>query len=136
MRPMEIVQHPTDGSSIIPVLVVPALEYAYQWMKCASDNDRNKILSAPTPGVAKRWAGKVQIRSDWDKVKLPTMEFLQALKYTDLQLRSWLIGTYPFHIMEGNDWGDTFWGVCRGRGENHMGRILMALRDQYRVENR
>lgn len=31
-----------------------------------------------------------------------------------------------------NRWGDTFWGVDvrSGRGQNHLGRILMCVREQ------
>jgi predicted NAD-dependent protein-ADP-ribosyltransferase YbiA (DUF1768 family) len=34
--------------------------------------------------------------------------------------------------MEGNSWGDSFWGVSldTGMGTNHLGRILMDIRDQ------
>ena len=31
-------------------------------------------------------------------------------------------------IVEGNTWGDTFWGVCGGRGQNWLGRLLMERR--------
>lgn len=34
-------------------------------------------------------------------------------------------------IVEHNTWNDTFWGVCNGTGENHLGEILMDLRDYY-----
>jgi predicted NAD-dependent protein-ADP-ribosyltransferase YbiA (DUF1768 family) len=33
-------------------------------------------------------------------------------------------------LVEGNDWGDCFWGVCRGQGRNHLGEILMTVRDE------
>lgn len=29
---------------------------------------------------------------------------------------------------EGNTWGDKFWGVCDGEGENHLGKLLMEVR--------
>ena len=32
-------------------------------------------------------------------------------------------------IVEENTWGDTFWGVCKGVGENHLGKLLMEIRD-------
>ena len=34
------------------------------------------------------------------------------------------------NIVEGNTWGDVFWGVCNGIGENHLGNILMDVRDE------
>lgn len=45
-------------------------------------------------------------------------------------LRRFLVETYPSDLVEGNTWGDTFWGVCRGVGENHLGWILMLVRDE------
>ena len=27
---------------------------------------------------------------------------------------------------------DFFWGVCNGKGENHLGKILMKVRDEIR----
>ncbi len=32
-------------------------------------------------------------------------------------------------IVERNTWNDTFWGVCKGKGENHLGILLMEIRD-------
>lgn len=37
-------------------------------------------------------------------------------------------------LVEGNNWNDTFWGVCRGRGENNLGRILMKVRSEVKTE--
>lgn len=33
-------------------------------------------------------------------------------------------------IVEENTWGDTYWGVCNGVGKNHLGKILMKVRDE------
>ena len=30
----------------------------------------------------------------------------------------------------GGGWGDVFWGVCKGKGKNRLGRILMAVRQE------
>ena len=34
-------------------------------------------------------------------------------------------------LIEGNDWHDTFWGVCNGIGKNWLGKILEEERDKY-----
>ena len=39
-----------------------------------------------------------------------------------------LLATGDAKIVEGNTWGDVFWGVCNGVGENHLGEILMKVR--------
>ena len=83
----------------------------------------------PTPGQAKRAGSKVQLRPEWDKIRLGIMRELLQLKFSTPELRKALVWTDPAHLEETNTWGDTFWGVCDGEGENHLGRILMELRD-------
>jgi len=39
-----------------------------------------------------------------------------------------LIATGDTELIEGNDWEDTFWGVCNGMGENNLGKLLMKVR--------
>lgn len=43
-----------------------------------------------------------------------------------------LLETGDMHIQEGNTWNDEFWGVglATNRGDNHLGRIYMRLRDE------
>ena len=43
-----------------------------------------------------------------------------------------LLATGDAHIEEGNYWNDTYWGVCKGEGYNHLGRILMQVRGELR----
>lgn len=31
-------------------------------------------------------------------------------------------------------WIDTYWGICNGRGENKLGKILMEIRDVLREQ--
>ena len=33
-------------------------------------------------------------------------------------------------IQEDNTWGDRYWGVCNGTGQNKLGKILMKIRDE------
>lgn len=33
-------------------------------------------------------------------------------------------------LIEGNNWNERFWGVCRGEGRNELGRILMNVRSE------
>jgi predicted NAD-dependent protein-ADP-ribosyltransferase YbiA (DUF1768 family) len=51
-------------------------------------------------------------------------------KFSHPELRAALLSTGDALLVEGNHWGDIFWGVCRGEGENWLGRLLMALRGQ------
>jgi predicted NAD-dependent protein-ADP-ribosyltransferase YbiA (DUF1768 family) len=102
---------------------------------------REKIASLP-PGKAKRFGrgedifkdgtAKFVLRSDWDSnMRLATMRILLAQKFCPIQnpgLAEMLISTGNAEIIEGNTWGDTFFGVCNGVGKNHLGRLLMERR--------
>ena len=49
---------------------------------------------------------------------------------TNAELKDFLLETGEAHLIEGNGWGDTFWGVSGGKGENHLGKILMEVRQE------
>jgi len=49
-----------------------------------------------------------------------------------LKLR--LLATGDETLQEGNRWNDRYWGVCRGVGKNHLGNILMEVREYLRDE--
>jgi len=69
------------------------------------------------------------IREDWELVKVGVMTRLIADKFTPGSvLALQLVETGFAEIIEGNTWGDRFWGVCQGEGANHLGRILMERR--------
>lgn len=76
------------------------------------------------------------VRKDWDDVKVPIMSNLLFQKYADNDLYKKLKETSGRYLIEGNDWDDTFWGECRGRGRNVLGRMLMVLRDMHIEEIR
>lgn len=108
----------------------PSAEHAYQAMKTFDQDQRKEILHADTPSIAKRIGRHVTMRYNWDKVKLDIMRDIVRAKFEqnpDLMLD--LLGTGDEELIEGNHWGDTFWGQCNGVGENWLGKILMEIRD-------
>ena len=108
----------------------PTVEHAYMAAKTEDLALREAIRSADTPGKAKRMAKKLVLRGGWDAMKLTVMANLLAQKFAQgTELRARLNATAPALLEEGNTWGDRFWGVCRGEGENHLGKLLMAIRD-------
>ena len=36
----------------------------------------------------------------------------------------------PHELVEGNTWGDRYWGVYNGQGKNWLGRLLMQVRGE------
>lgn len=110
----------------------PTVEHAYQAAKSNLMSDKTKIAAAKTPAMAKRLGRQVRIRYGWDEMKVGIMFALLKLKFQDPELRRRLLATGDAKLEEGNWWGDTFWGTCGGVGENHLGRLLMVLRDELR----
>lgn len=111
-------------------LIYPSVEHAYQASKTFDMGERFKISELPTPGLAKKAGKSVKLREDWDKIKLDVMYNLCFKKFVyNADLRHALLETENEELVEGNYWGDTFWGVCRGEGENHLGKILMEIRE-------
>jgi ribA/ribD-fused uncharacterized protein len=104
------------------------VEHAYQASKTVVPEERARIAAASTPGQAKRLGRKLTLRSAWDTLKLATMRSLVQQKFTDRALAVALLGTDDAELVEGNTWGDVYWGVCNGVGENHLGKILMEIR--------
>lgn len=78
---------------------------------------------------ARRLGRKVNLRPDWESIKLSLMKSLLEIKFSDKTLKKQLQSTGSEKLMEGNTWGDTYWGVTpQGLGLNHLGELLMEIR--------
>jgi hypothetical protein len=108
----------------------PTVEHAFQASKSVDDCTRIMICGAKTPGIAKRMGRRVNLRSDWEDIKLDVVLGLLRQKFSADPLKHQLLSTYPAELIEGNDWGDRYWGVSYGVGENHLGKLLMMVRTE------
>lgn len=107
----------------------PSVENAYQAAKCERPEDR--IYFETCKAVeAKKKGKKVKLRAGWDNIKLLVMESLLRQKFSTEPLKKYLLATGTEEIQEGNWWGDVYWGVFMGVGENHLGKILMKIRGE------
>lgn len=109
-------------------------EAAYQAQKCLCPQDRLQFIRLSSD-EAKRLGQKVEMRPDWDEVKCEIMEKIVYEKFMqNPTLAQALLDTGDKPLKEGNYWKDLYWGVDMksGKGENHLGKILMALRDYFR----
>lgn len=104
------------------------VEHAYQAAKTLDIGQRELIRIQPKPGIAKRLGKLVTQRPDWEEVKLSTMRDLLEQKFQDAILKKSLENTKPHELVEGNTWGDVFWGVYNGEGQNHLGKLLEEIR--------
>lgn len=113
----------------------PTVENAYQSAK--SDKPGYKsVLVTCTPGNAKRMGQQVVLREDWDDVKDRIMMYLLRQKFksqANEALKKLLLLTDGL-LVEGNNWGDEYWGVvlATGVGQNKLGKMLMQVRAEIR----
>ena len=96
---------------------------------------KTSIKNCPTPADAKDFLDihKIKPASGWSiEKKLVVMEELLTIKFGGKEpfLTRALLATGDADIIEGNSWNDTFWGVCNNSGENHLGRLLVKVREE------
>lgn len=116
----------------------PTNEHYFQAMKSddspAARKMVNTILSTPSPGKAKRLGQLINMRTDWDIIRIFIMSQGLRMKFdSNPDIKIQLMNTVDYNLIEGNTWKDLFWGIDieTGRGQNHLGRLLMILRTEY-----
>ena len=130
-------------------ILVPTAEHAYQAAKfedpdvhheVANVRARTDTTKAHADGVASKELAHefieagITVRPDWEVAKLGIMYASVQQKFfknEDLAVR--LIATGDEELVEGNHWGDVYWGVSpigSSTGENHLGNILMRVRTE------
>lgn len=99
---------------------------------------RQEIQAMPGPMQTKvYWHDKRdQVREDWDEIRLTVMLDMLRQKFAYPELRAMLLATGDEELIEGNNWGDTFFGVDEetDEGENWLGRLLMYVRTECAME--
>jgi ribA/ribD-fused uncharacterized protein len=137
----EFLSNFSRAAGLIPV------EYLYQARKALLQEQARWVMGAATPGEAKRRGRRVQILPGWDSQRRAVMLDLELEKFSAPLLRDRLAATRGRALIEGNSWGDTFWGAeplsgfvpalpvwhdgagNEFYGHNWLGRILMMVRD-------
>lgn len=110
-------------------ILVPTVEHPYQALKCDNVEDAKTILKQRTPGQTKRLIKSMDHINNFHDYKYDFMKALVTEKFNqNLDLAKKLVETGDRELVEGNTWGDVYWGVCRGVGENNLGKILMNIR--------
>lgn len=120
-------------------VIWPSTEHLYQALKTNDKSEREIIRKSPlykkdcAPGErpVKSLGRSCTMRPDWESVKLSVMEMVLRLKFVvGNEMAKRLIATGDSELVEGNSWGDHFYGVCDGKGENNLGKLLMKIRDE------
>lgn len=110
-------------------------EHYYQAQKVWMTGDamgKIKVMNAKSPGDAKRLGEGIK-PDNWYDLSLDVMR--EALRYKFDQnedIKQKLLDTGDAILIEGNTWGDDFWGQVKGKGLNMLGKLLMELRNEYR----
>lgn len=105
-------------------------EAAYQAQK-STDPEVRKHFAKMTARDAKRHGKRIKLRDNWEAVKRDIMFAVLKKKFLgNTYLLNMLLSTGDAYLEEGNNWGDRYWGVCKGKGENILGTLLMKLREQ------
>lgn len=84
-------------------------------------------------GVSKAMANNLRRlgfqKPEWEDIKIKIMLELLQIKFQNPEMLKLLKSTGDKYLVEGNDWGDIFWGIDNGVGKNMLGLALMYLRD-------
>lgn len=112
-------------------------EHLYQAMKAGTEEEMEWVRTAPTAKEAKFRGQRVRATADWGERRIGAMMSTLEAKFDQHpELAARLDATRDAELVEGNTWGDTFWGVDAdmGCGENHLGKLLMELRASRREQ--
>lgn len=118
-------------------------EQLFQMMKFTDEDVRQAVYDAPNPKYMAKHYEKTHRRDDWGMIFVDAMKQCLQLKYEQSEeFRAALEQSKGKHIVEDQSsfkksWADT-WGVKKQGdfyvGPNLMGRLLMELRDNGRLE--
>ena len=113
--------------------VYPTSEHLYQALKTEISSEREFVRNAGTPGESKRRGRQTTVRENWNAIKIAKMREVVREKFLqNPELGRKLLDTDDALLVEENTWNDQFWGVCRGKGENYLGLVLMNVRLELR----
>lgn len=110
-------------------IAYPSSEHAYVAAKTDDISIKNEIALLSSAGKVKRFGRTFELTTHWDIIRLKVMSDILEIKFTNQELRDKLGATGSRQLIEGNHWGDTFWGQCPiGTGKNNLGKLLMEIR--------
>lgn len=113
-------------------VVYTSAEAAFQAQKTLDPVERERFQHL-TPAQSKHLGRRVKLRPNWEDIKETVMLEVLMAKFTqNHRLLKLLLQTGDRKLVEGNWWGDRYWGVCDGVGKNRLGILLMQVRKTLR----
>ena len=136
LAPCQVTLPAADG---LPAMAFDSTEKAYMAWKTLDQSVREKIA-----GMDSKEAKKLSHQEGFplrepytDEGRLAIMKELVSQKFSDRnpELKEKLLATDEATLMEGNTWGDTFFGfdLKKGCGQNHLGRLIMERRTEFQA---
>lgn len=113
--------------------VYSSTESAYQSAKFPDSLRKQFVYLSPLE--AKKLGNSLKMNKEqierWNMKRLDVMREVCEYKFFNHpELRTMLLATGDKYLEETNYWGDTFYGVYKSKGENHLGKILMDIRNK------
>lgn len=111
-----------------------SVENRYQAAKTNNIEQKQAILNAPTAAIAKKMGRKVDMRPDWEQIKINVMWELLWYKFKVPFLKQLLLDTENEEMEEGNYWHDNYCGICScnkcvgKEAYNVLGKLLIHRR--------
>ena len=119
-----------DCDVIVDGLLYSNSEAAFHAQKCTLREEQYQFMRL-NPAEAKRLGRRVKLRSDWELIKSQMMYAVVKAKFQQNPLlKKKLLDTGKATLIEGNTWGDRYWGQVNGEGKNMLGKILMRVREE------
>jgi len=110
--------------------IYPSSEHAYQAAKFPITDRRTHNWQIMSPSETKVLGRTAPNNKEFEIRKKEVMLQIVLSKFlSNPQLKAALVSTGDKFLEESNAWSDVYWGVCDGKGENHLGKILMMVRD-------
>ena len=116
-------------------IVYKTPEHLYQSRKTLNIKERNVVAGAGSPGIAKQIGKHVQLRGNWNEIKLDVMRRVQEIRFDQPYWEKQLLeSTDLVSIVEYNWWHDNYWGAClcdhcRSLEKlNHLGKIIQEIK--------
>lgn len=113
----------------------PTVEHAYQSAKAPHDEAWQRFCQFEESPYLIKSKGKARPRLP-EQQAINIMRQLIDQKFSAEPYRTKLMETGDTPIEEGNHWYDTFWGTYNGKGQNHLGKLIMEKRKALFKESR
>lgn len=118
--------------------IYSTVEHFYQASKARTVEDHRFIADPANPWESKKRGNECDLRADWEVVKYSYMLTALRVKFDWHEFRKLLLETGHRYIAEDSP-TDAVWGIRNGdhlNGLNLLGRALMEIRDEIRMEER